>query len=140
MKIVTILSALLFSHTIFAEQHQNVIDEGQALFMQYCASCHGELAGIPMNKRPAPPIFMVKRHYTGTYPDEMTFVDAMADWVETRDVSTSLMPGAIRRYNLMPEIVVERSKVEKIAAYIFNTRMNLPASFEHHYKRQHGLN
>jgi len=140
MKKITLVLLLLVPQILLAEAQNNSLYEGEALFKQYCASCHGDLPGIDMSKRPGPPMFMVKRHYIGTYPDEMTFVNAVADWVEKREISMSLMPGAIRRYNLMPPILVERNKVEKIAAYIFYSPMNLPASFEQHYKRQHRLN
>ena len=41
---------------------------------------------------------------------------AVADWVEKQDASNSLMPGAIRRFNIMPPIPISRESAEKIAS------------------------
>jgi len=131
MKKLLILLITLFSFPVFAA------DEGKQLYEQYCAVCHR--ADIAPQNRVAPALFMVRRHYIGSYPDELSFINAVADWVETRDPSTSLMPGAVRRYGIMPEIVIEREKVEKIAAFIFGRANETPPGFEQHYRQRHGL-
>ena len=137
-KIFLLVTFLTLTHPIYAGESEP-LNESEALYFQYCDSCHGKTGGMDMSKRIAPPLFAVKRHYIGSYPDEMTFVNAVADWVETRDIETALMPGAIRRFNIMPPIIVEREKVEKIAEYIYFGKINTPGQFEEHYKKQHSL-
>ena len=137
-KLLLLTILLILNNTVYAAESEQ-LNEAEVLYFQYCDSCHGETGGMNMSKRIAPPLFAVKRHYIGSYPDEMTFVNAIADWVETRDVETALMPGAVRRFNVMPPIIVEREKVEKIAKYIYAGKINTPAQFEEHYRKQHGL-
>lgn len=91
-----------------------------------------------MSKRTAPPIAAVRLHYIGTYSDEFTFVNAVADWVENPDKSKTMMRGAIRRFNLMPKIKIDRSDVEKIATYIYEGNIDSPAGFKEHAERMHG--
>jgi len=62
----------------------------------------------------APPIVAVRMHYIGPYPDKAAFVTAVANWVEKQDASKTLMPGAIRRFNIMPPVAVSREDAEKI--------------------------
>jgi len=137
-KLLLLAILLILNNTVYAAESEQT-NEGEALYFQYCDSCHGKTGGMDMSKRIAPPLFAVKRHYIGSYPDEMTFVNAIADWVETRDIETALMPGAIRRFNIMPPIIVEREKVEKIAKYIYSGKTYTPAQFEEHYRKQHSL-
>jgi len=133
-----ILLVILFCIGNFAiAADPQLLKEGKALYLQHCNSCHGDAGGMDMSKRVAPPIFAVRRHYIGSYPDEMSFINAVADWVETRDIQTSLMFGAVRRFNIMPELIIERDKVEKIAAYIYAGDIVTPAAYEQHYRQRH---
>jgi len=111
---------------------------GEQLYKAHCASCHGLSGGMDMSKRIAPPIAGVRRHYLDSYPDRDSFVMIIADWVENPDAGKSLMPGAIRRFNIMPRLTVDRQDVEKIAAYIYQGDIEKPAGFDEHEERMHG--
>lgn len=126
---------ILFSQLVQAD---SAIEQGRQLFIDNCSSCHGSQGGMDMSKRVAPPIIAVRMHYIGTYPDKTSFVAAITDWVEHRDVNKSLMRGAIRKFNLMPPVAVAGSDVQKIAAYIYEGNIDKPSGFDEHFEQMHG--
>jgi mono/diheme cytochrome c family protein len=116
----------------------NDADQGEKLYKTYCSACHGATGGMDMSKRVAPPIIAVRMHYLGPYPDKAEFVAAVADWVEKQDASKTQMPGAIRRFNIMPPVSVAREDAEKIASYIYHGDIEKPAGFDRHFEEMHG--
>jgi len=114
------------------------VNRGKQLFEQNCAVCHGVAGGMDMSKRLAPPIKAVKMHYMKHYSDKETFTKAVAAWVENPQESKSRMKGAIKKFNLMPKIVVAAEDAEMIAAYIFEGELDSPAGFDEHFKKMHG--
>jgi mono/diheme cytochrome c family protein len=112
--------------------------DGEQLYKSHCASCHGTAGGMDMSKRIAPPIAAVRMHYIGPYPDKAAFVSAIVNWVEKQDARKSLMPGAIRRFNIMPPVNVAKDDAEKIAAYIYEGNIEKPVGFDEHVEERHG--
>ncbi|MDH5600121.1 MAG: cytochrome c [Gammaproteobacteria bacterium] len=131
---ITILSLLSISNV--SASSENI--KGQQLYIKHCDSCHGVKHGMDMSKRVAPPVFAVKMHYIGTYADKDSFVMAIADWLETRDANNSMMRGAVRRFGVMPEVKVSRDEAEKIAAYIYQGKLESPEGFQQHFEQMHG--
>lgn len=113
-------------------------EAGEKLFNSACAACHGITGGMDMNKRIAPPIAGVRKHYLDIYPDEASFVKAISSWVEKQDESKSLMRGAIRKFKIMPPIVIPKEDVEKIAAYIYSGNIQKPEGLDQHMNEMHG--
>jgi len=126
---------IVFSHIVMASEDKNI---GKQLYKTHCESCHGITGGMNMSQRVAPPIVGVRMHYIGTYSDKESFVMAVADWVKKQDESKSLMRGAIRRFNIMPPVDINREDAEKIAAYIYAGDIEKPAGFEKHFQERHG--
>lgn len=93
---------------------------------------------MDMSKRVAPPIIAVRMHYLGPYPEKDAFITAVANWVEKQDESRTMMPGAIRRFNIMPPVSVSRQDAEKIAAYIYEGDIEKPSGFDEHFEEMHG--
>ena len=91
-----------------------------------------------MSKRIAPPITAVRMHYIGSYPNKSAFVSAIVNWVVKQDARKSLMPGAIRRFNIMPPVQVATEDAEKIAAYIYAGNIEKPTGFDEHVDERHG--
>ena len=116
----------------------NIEGDGKELYEANCSACHGITGGMDMRMRVAPPIAAVRMHYIGTFPDRDSFVMAVADWVEKQDASNSLMPGAIRRFNIMPPIPISRESAEKIASFIYDGDIEKPAGFDEHVEKMHG--
>lgn len=140
MKITQLFLTLILSFTsqpgFTAEA--NVEKEGEELYKKYCSACHGNTGGMDMSQRLAPPIIAVRMHYIGQYPDKDSFIMVVADWLEKQDESKSLMPGAIRRFDIMPPVYVSREDAEKIAAYIYDGDVEKPAGFDAHVEKMHG--
>lgn len=132
---VSIVSLSLLSQGLLAD---SVVDEGKQLFTTYCSACHGMTGGMDMSQRIAPPIIAVKMHYIETHKEQESFVKAISDWVASPDKSKTLMPGAIRRFNLMPAIPVADGDAKKIATYMFKGELDKPEGFDQHYQQRHG--
>lgn len=126
---------MVLSQSAFAEGE---INQGKQLYETYCSSCHGLSGGMNMGQRVAPPIAAVRFHYIGAYPDKTSFVTAITNWVDKQDVNKSLMPGAIRRFNIMPPIAISREDTQKIASYIYAGNIEKPAGFDKHVEEMHG--
>ncbi|MCK5343671.1 MAG: hypothetical protein KAR20_09715 [Candidatus Heimdallarchaeota archaeon] len=112
--------------------------EGEQLYKTYCDACHGMAGGMDMSKRIAPPMAAVRMHYIGTHTDKASFVAAISHWLEKPEESKTLMRGAIRRFKLMPAIVVSKADSEVIAGYIFDGSLAGPAGFQEHVNEMHG--
>ena len=112
--------------------------DGAELFEENCASCH--LGSGSQSERTAPPIFGVRNHYIQAYPKKEEFVSAVVKWLEEPNEAASLMPGAISRFELMPQIEVSADDAEKIAEYIHAGDFNEPGWYKEHYKQEHGEN
>ena len=127
--------SILFVHTVQAGSN---IEQGEKLYKTYCSACHGVAGGMDMSQRVAPPVFAVRMHYLRPYPDRSEFIAAVADWVEKPDESKTLMPGAVRKFKLMPPVSVSRKDAEVIAAYIYEGDLESPEGFDRHYEEMHG--
>lgn len=68
----------------------------------------------------APPMQRVRDHYWDDEISKSEFVDAIADWCENPTEEKSLMPGARRKFGLMPKQSFDRKEVEAIASYLFD--------------------
>ena len=138
MRIIQFFLALTFIFLSNLAQASNDIEQGGQLYKTYCSACHGATGGMDMNKRVAPPIIAVRMHYMGPYPDKAAFVTAVTNWVEKQDASKTLMPGAIRKFKIMPPVPVAREDAQKIAAYIYEGDVDKPAGFDKHFEEMHG--
>ncbi len=136
IKPLLISTAILLSTSSFANSNKH--EEGEKLFKSICAACHGvENGGMDMNKRIAPPIAGVRKHYLDVYPDEASFISAITGWLEKQDESKSLMRGAIRHFKIMPPISVAKEDAVKIAAYIYSGDIKKPQGFDQHMREMH---
>ena len=136
LKTVIAVSVIFFAVSIFADETKN--SPGPKLFDQHCKVCHGLTGGMNMKKRTAPPIAGVRMHYISVHKDKDAFVDAITSWLEKPDAGKTLMPGAIRHFNLMPPISVPKDDARIIAEYIFEGDIEMPAGYKEHYQQNHG--
>jgi len=114
------------------------ISAGRQLFEQKCAVCHGSNGGMEMERRLAPPMMGVKKHYMKVHKDKESFVAAVVSWVKKPEEDKSLIKMAVKKFNLMPKIPVSSEDVEKIATYIYEGEMDKPKGFDGHMKQMQG--
>jgi len=110
--------------------------EGKELYGQLCASCHTPNASVKI----APPIFAVIDHVRQTYPKREDFISQIVEWVDEPKAEVALMPGAIRKFNLMPKLGYNQHDVEEIAEYLFDKDTVLSKEYKEHKKKGHGSN
>lgn len=128
---------VLFSSQAIMASETN-LEQGKQLYKTYCSACHGATGGMDMSKRLAPPIAGVRYHYIGVHPEKAPFVTAITDWLTNQDASRSLMPGAIRKFKLMPPVSVSKEDAEKIALYIYEGKLAKLPGFDAHVEKMHG--
>lgn len=137
---ILIATSILLTPMLYTAANANDdLSEGKKLFEATCNACHGvAVGGMNMNKRIAPPIAGVRKHYLDAYPDKESFVNAVTSWINKQDANKSLMRGAIRKFKIMPPIPVPAEDAKKIAAYIYNGNIERPDGFEKHIQEMHG--
>ncbi len=108
---------------------------GRDKFKAICMSCHQFSGGPQMI---APPVFAVKNHYLRVYPEKEEFVRSIKAWVPAPDIEKSLMPGAVRRFNLMPPLQLPEEDLEAIATFLYEANLQEPSWYEEHYRQEHG--
>ncbi len=65
-------------------------------------------------------------------------VNALSSWVLERAADTSLMPGAISRFGLMPPLTISEQDLATIAEFVFEEPMEKPGWYARHYREHHG--
>ncbi len=114
---LALLTAACLSPPAFAEG-------GKVLYEENCAACHG--GKERGDDRVAPPMFAVQGRYLSAYPDKDSFVKAISAWAKEPDEARAHMPGAIRRFDLMPAVEISKEDALKIAGYIYDSQFDRP--------------
>lgn len=148
--ILLILNIILFGRVIASESDVNrydyikdrreksdsVSDAGLKLLKNKCLSCHGW--SMSENNRIAPPMIAIKRRYLKSSTDMTEFVNSISNFAINPELSTSKMPGAIKRFGLMPKLGFNEEELRLIANTIYTTTLEKPSWFEKHYNNEHG--
>lgn len=92
--------------------------DGEKLMEQKCNACHNTQDSENML---APPMYRVKDHYWDEDVSRSEFVKAIVDWCENPTEESSVMPGARRKFGLMPKQAFDSEEVTAIAEYLFDS-------------------
>lgn len=111
------------------------LSEGEKLLSAHCLSCHGPSSTA--ENRIAPPMIAVKKHYMRGNPSLEKFVKGITQFVLNPDARHTKMPGAVKRFGLMPNLNFDEKIVTKIATHIYTETLDKPDWFEAHYQNQH---
>lgn len=110
--------------------------QGEMIYRANCMACHQPSEPTAVG----PPMMAVKVHVLQSYPKREDFVTRVAKWVVAPSADTGLMPGAIRKYGLMP---VQKNLTQKelaiVAGWIYDTPFDTPDWFSAHYQAEHGV-
>ncbi|MFK5880551.1 MAG: hypothetical protein QM478_13780, partial [Flavobacteriaceae bacterium] len=95
--------------------------KGYELMTQKCFICHFEKPD-PSRKDQmlAPPFLRVQEHYKPTYPNKEGFIAAVMDIINNPSVDKTLMPGAVKKFNLMPKIVYDQTELRLIVETLYD--------------------
>jgi cytochrome c553 len=92
--------------------------KGFQLAESYCFTCHSPDAAIDANT------------------SEEMFVADIINFVKHPSLETSKMPGAVSKFNLMPQMSFSDEDIKLIAQYIYRTEIEAPEWFEEHYQEE----
>jgi cytochrome c553 len=127
------LVALMTSANTMAETHENLATGGQN-FANFCLSCHN--SETPHESRIAPPMIAIQKHYLRQDTSEQEFITAITDFVLKPNKDNSRMPGAVRKFGLMPDLGLTADLVKPIASFLYRTPMAEPDWFKAHHQQQ----
>lgn len=111
-------------------------DKGLKLLEQNCYSCHSPQGDH--DSRLAPPLIAIKRHYIDDETSLEQFTSDLIHFIDSPSTDKSKMPGAIRKFGLMPKMQFSEEDLSLIATYIFEEDIESPEWFEQHQKEMHG--
>lgn len=108
---------------------------GAQIFQTQCLACHS--AANVAEK--APPMFGVKDHVIKAYPERDAFIQRVATWVKAPNANDVLMPGAVKKFGLMPAMPqLDDQDAQAVAAFLFDTNLSEPDWYKAHYQAEHG--
>lgn len=103
-----------------AEAYSATQIRGYELMQQKCYICHIETPDPSRNGQMiAPPMINVKEHYKPSYPNKEEFINAMVSFIQDPSEEKTLMPGAVKKFNLMPKLIYDEAELRLIAATIY---------------------
>jgi cytochrome c551/c552 len=120
------LLILILSGSIFA-------NDGEQLYNTHCGSCHTTGA-----QKIAPPIFAVINHIKKQHTTKEDFINSVVEWVQNPNKTNAVMPGAIKKFGLMPKLNIHNADLVKIAEFLYTKKHHLPKWYQQHYKKEHG--
>jgi mono/diheme cytochrome c family protein len=108
--------------------------KGFQLLETNCFSCHSPNATV--DNRIAPPMFGVKTHYLGDGVSREKFVADIVAYMNNPTEENSKMPGAVKRFGLMPKMNFTEEQINAIANYLYVTELEKPGWFDAHYEAE----
>lgn len=94
--------------------------EGYKLMEQKCFICHFPVPdGSRRDEMIAPPMLRVQEHYKPAYPNKPDFVTAITAWVKNPTEEKIQMPGAARKFKVMPYLPYTDEEIKQIAETLF---------------------
>lgn len=147
---ITLLGSILIAcNTTFKDSYTGIHDNsrnmavanqqehpGKKLMENNCYVCHN-----PKNSEEAmvaPPMIAVKMHYLTEDISKEAFVEGFVDFLKEPSEDKSKMPGAIKRFGLMPYQFYPEETVRQIADYVYENEIAEPEWFAEHYAQMHG--
>ncbi len=107
---------------------------GFQLLEANCFTCHSPRGG--MDVRVAPPMIAIKKHYINENTSKEEFTNALIAFVTHPSKEISKMPGARKKFGLMPQMDFSEEQLTQIAAYLYETEIEAPDWFEEHYQQE----
>tara|TARA_R110000787_G_scaffold86285_2_gene183968 strand:+ start:10352 stop:11143 length:792 start_codon:yes stop_codon:yes gene_type:complete len=95
--------------------------KGDQLMKQKCFICHFEKPDpTRRDQMLAPPFLRVQEHYKPAFPEKENFIAAIMEIINNPSEEKTLMPGAVRKFNLMPKLVYDQDELRLIAEALYD--------------------
>lgn len=95
--------------------------EGYMQMKQKCFICHFEKPDpSKRDSMLAPPMLRVQEHYKPSYPNKNEFIQVITEWVKNPSEANTLMPGAVRKFKLMPKLPYEDEDLKLIIETLYD--------------------
>lgn len=95
--------------------------KGYELLKSKCFICHYENPNPnETDKMIAPPMMRIKEHYLPNYPKKEEFIKALVAIVKNPTEEKTLMPGAVKKFKLMPKLIYKDEELNLIAETIYD--------------------
>ncbi len=95
--------------------------KGYELMQQKCFICHMEKPNPELKASMlAPPMLKIKEHYKPIYHNKEEFANAIVNFVTNPSDDKILMPGAARRFKIMPNLGYSSEDVKLIADVLYD--------------------
>lgn len=108
---------------------------GATVYQSACMSCH---ALATKEEGVAPPLFGVKDHVLKAYPERAAFIQRVVAWVQAPNPQDVLMPGAVKKFGLMPaQTQLSEVDLQAVAEFIYDTDFTRPDWYAAHYQAEH---
>ncbi|MDK2771198.1 MAG: DUF3365 domain-containing protein [Flavobacterium sp.] len=109
-------------------------EEAKELMEKHCYLCHSPSVAEDEG-RIAPPMVAIKARYIDKegYTRE-EFIQHVSDFVANPTDDNALMYGAVRKFGVMPKQVFPDSAAMKIAAFMFDYKIEQPTWFKEHWQ------
>ncbi len=112
------------------------VHPGKQLMENNCYVCHSPKATEA--SMIAPPMVAVKMHYLSDGISKEEFITEIISFLKNPSEETSKMPGAIKKFGLMPYQFYPENTLKQIAEYMFDHEIEEPEWFGEHYAKMHG--
>ena len=109
---------------------------GKKLMEINCYVCHNSTAGH--EDRVGPPMIAIKKHYLEDGMTKQAFTEAIQNWINNPTEENSKMPGAVRRFGLMPKQAFPKETIQLISEHMFDNAIEEPEWFEEHFNSEKG--
>ncbi|WP_101445321.1 DUF3365 domain-containing protein [Aquimarina sp. MAR_2010_214] len=107
---------------------------GKKIMETKCYLCHSPSADHDGSI--APPMVAIKSHYLNDDTTKKEFGDAIWNFLQKPSEEKSRMPGAVRRFGVMPYQVFSEEEIRLIADYMYEFKIEEPKWFKQHIEEK----
>ncbi|MGB5498181.1 MAG: DUF3365 domain-containing protein [Maribacter sp.] len=109
---------------------------GKKIMETECYICHTPITSEA--SMIAPPMIAIKKHYINEETTKEQFQYDLVSWINNPSEEKSKMPGALKKFGIMPLQPFPEDKIKLIAEYIYDYEIDEPDWFEEHYQKGRG--
>ena len=107
--------------TIAIKTASKITSKGYEQMKTNCFVCHMEKPNQTKHDQMiAPPMLRIQEHYKPSYPNKEEFITAIKTWVNNPNEDKIMMPGAARKFNIMPKLAIADEDLQLIAETLYD--------------------